>query len=156
MKAVIRRHQANPAIEPVRELVIGDLCLDLQSYETRKEGRVVQLTPLEFRILYLLAMNAGRVIPYSRLVEYGWGYYGDFDGRDSSLLKTHISHIRAKLDLDSSRDSGIRAIAGVGYSLAKPTGPRQPDKSAGQTVQPAEEAAGILARSWSRAGPNRL
>ena len=59
----------------------------------------MQLTPLEFRILYLLAINEGRVIPYSRLVEYAWGYY---DEGNSSLLKTHICHIRKKLGLATS------------------------------------------------------
>ena len=59
-------------------------------------------------------MNPGRVIPYSRLVEYAWGY----DGGDASLLKTHISHIRTKLGLDTAQ-GGIKAVAGVGYSLAR-------------------------------------
>jgi DNA-binding response OmpR family regulator len=73
----------------------------------------VQLTPLEFRLLYMLAMNEGRVIPYDRLVEYAWGY----DGGDSSLLKTHMSHIRSKLGIGGTGPGSIRAIPGVGYSL---------------------------------------
>ena len=59
-------------------------------------------------------MNAGRVIPYSRLVEYAWGY----DTSDASLLKSHICHIRAKLGLGTGAPGGIRAVAGVGYSLS--------------------------------------
>ncbi len=93
MKTILRRCQADRYREPVSELAVGDLRLDLHSYEVTKGGRQVQLTPLEFRILYILAMNEGRVIPYSRLVEYAWGY----DGGDSALLKTHICHIRKKL-----------------------------------------------------------
>ncbi len=114
MKAVLRRYQADPYREPVRELHVGDLALDLQSYEATKGGERVQLTPLEFRILYLLAMNAGRVIPYTRLVEYAWGY----DSGDTNLLKTHICHVRKKLGLPTEQ-GGIRAVAGVGYSLAR-------------------------------------
>ena len=119
MKTVLRRCQADRYREPVSELTVGDLKLDLQSHEATKDGQLVQLTPLEFRILYLLAMNAGRVIPYSRLVEYAWGYYGDYNTRDSSMLKTHISHIREKLNLRSDQKGGIRAVPGVGYSLAR-------------------------------------
>lgn len=115
IKAVIRRCQGDPYRQPVSELKAGDLVLDLQSHEARKAGVIVQLTPLEFRLLYMLAMNEGRVIPYDRLVEYAWGY----DGGDSSLLKTHMSHIRSKLGLTGNGPGSIRAIPGVGYSLSR-------------------------------------
>ena len=115
MKAVQRRCQADPYRDPVREVRAGDLALDLQSHEATKAGKLVQLTTLEFRILYMLAMNEGRVVPYSRLVEYAWGY----DGGDSNLLKTHICHIRKKLDLPTEGKAAIRAVPSVGYSLAR-------------------------------------
>jgi DNA-binding response OmpR family regulator len=114
MKAVLRRAQADPYRQPVREVKVGKVRLDLQSYSVTAEDRQIQLTPLEFRILYLLGINEGRVIPYSRLVEYAWGY----EGGDSSLLKTHICHIRQKLNLSAGKNGGIRAVPGVGYSLA--------------------------------------
>jgi len=114
MTAVLRRSQADPYRQPTREVRIGDVLLDLQSYSVKAQDREIQLTPLEFRILYLLGVNEGRVIPYSRLVEYAWGY----EGGDSSLLKTHICHIRQKLNLSAGKNGGIRAVPGVGYSLA--------------------------------------
>jgi DNA-binding response OmpR family regulator len=114
MKAVLRRSQSDPYRQPVREVKVGDVLLDLQSYSVKAGDRQIQLTPLEFRILYLLGVNEGRVIPYSRLVEYAWGY----EGGDSSLLKTHICHIRQKLSLSAGKNGGIRAVPGVGYSLA--------------------------------------
>ncbi len=114
MKAVLRRSQADPYRQPTREVKIGDVVLDLHSYSVRSQERDIQLTPLEFRILYLLGVNEGRVIPYSRLAEYAWGY----EGGDSSLLKTHICHIRQKLNLSAGKNGGIRAVPGVGYSLA--------------------------------------
>jgi DNA-binding response OmpR family regulator len=114
IKAVLRRAQADPYRQPVREVKVGDVRLDLQSYSVTSGDRQIQLTPLEFRILYLLGVNEGRVIPYSRLVEYAWGY----EGGDSSLLKTHICHIRQKLNLSAGKNGGIRAVPGVGYSLA--------------------------------------
>jgi DNA-binding response OmpR family regulator len=114
IRAVLRRAQADPYRQPVREVAVGDIRLDLQSYSVTSGDRQIQLTPLEFRILYLLGVNEGRVIPYSRLVEYAWGY----EGGDSSLLKTHICHIRQKLSLSAGKNGGIRAVPGVGYSLA--------------------------------------
>ncbi len=113
MKAVLRRTAANRFQQPVSLLEVDGLVLDLQSYEATKGGQAIQLTPLEFRILYMLAMNQGRVIPYSRLVEYAWGY----DSGDANLLKTHICHIRKKLGFTTAPGGGIKAVAGVGYSL---------------------------------------
>src|SRR5712691_3218705 len=115
MKAVLRRCKADNYREAVSKLRVNDLALDLQSHEATKGGKAIQLTPLEFRILYMLAMNPGRVIPYARLVEYAWGY----DGGRSSLLKTHICHIRRKLGFAADQAGGIRAVPDVGYSLAK-------------------------------------
>jgi DNA-binding response OmpR family regulator len=114
IKAVLRRAQADPYRQPVREVKVGEVRLDLQAYSVTSGDRQIQLTPLEFRILYLLGVNEGRVIPYSRLVEYAWGY----EGGDSSLLKTHICHIRQKLNLSAGKNGGIRAVPGVGYGLA--------------------------------------
>jgi DNA-binding response OmpR family regulator len=115
MRAVLRRAGADRYRQPVSHLELGALVLDLQAHQAQKHGAVVQLTPLEFRILYILAVNEGRVIPYSRLVEYAWGY----DGGDASLLKTHICHIRQKLGLKADGDLTIKAIPGVGYSLSR-------------------------------------
>ena len=115
MKAVLRRSQADPYRQATREVRAGNLVLDLQSHEATKGGRAVQLTVLEFKLLYMLALNEGRVIPYSRLVEYAWG----FDGGDANLLKTHLSHIRDKLGLEAGQPGAIRAVAGVGYTIAR-------------------------------------
>ena len=116
MVTVLRRYRATAHDRAVRTVRAGDLALSLESYEaTRGGGDPIPLTPLEFRILYLLAMNEGQVIPYSRLVDYAWG----FEGGDASLLKTHICHIRQKLRLPLDGTGAIRSLATVGYSLVK-------------------------------------
>lgn len=114
IKAVTRRYSSTPAHQVERQLQMGNLVLDLEAHQVAKDGQGIQLTRLEFRIFYMLVLNAGRVIPYSRLVEYAWGY----EGGDSSLLKTHICHIREKLGLSAGRNGGIRAVPSIGYSLA--------------------------------------
>ncbi len=115
METVARRCRAAANEGTTRTVRAGDLELSLQSYEVTRRGETVQLTPLEFRILYMLAMNEGQVIPYSRLVDYAWG----FEGGDANLLKTHICHVRAKLGLPLEGPGAIRALATVGYSLVK-------------------------------------
>jgi DNA-binding response OmpR family regulator len=115
METVLRRCRRNAYERAARTVRAGDLELSLESYEVTRGGDPVQLTPLEFRILYMLAMNEGQVIPYSRLVDYAWGY----EGGDASMLKTHICHIRQKLGLSLGGPGAIRSLPTVGYSLVK-------------------------------------
>jgi DNA-binding response OmpR family regulator len=114
MRTVLKRLKKGG--HPQARIEVADLVLDLQSHEATKAGTPVQLTPLEFRILSLLALNAGRVIPYARLVEHAWGYY---DEGTSALLKTHVSHLRKKLALPATGPGSVKAVLGVGYSLAR-------------------------------------
>ena len=92
---------------------VGGLEIDVDSHQVKKDGEVVSLTPIEFRILHLLAMNPGRVIPFARLLEYGWGINSD----DPSLIRSHVYQIRRKLKLPKWGPGSIRSVSGVGYSL---------------------------------------
>ena len=114
-EAVLRRSREDTYCTPARELTVGDLHLDIESHEARKAGRPVHLTPLEFRILSLLAMNAGRVIPHARLIEQAWGH----EGGDRAMLKSHISHLRTKLGLPAEGPRSVKVVPGVGYSLGR-------------------------------------
>src|SRR2546430_7154582 len=62
MKAVMRRCQTDPYRQPASQVNVGDLVLDLQSHEVTKAGKPVQLTRLEFRILYMLALDRKSVV----------------------------------------------------------------------------------------------
>jgi DNA-binding response OmpR family regulator len=115
IETIMRRCRTDQYRRSASEVKAGNLTLRLQSYEVRHEDTSVQLTPLEFRILYMLAMNEGQIIPYARLVDYAWGY----EGGDASLLKTHICHIRRKLGLPLNGEGAIRSLPTVGYSLVK-------------------------------------
>ena len=123
MQAVLRRCQPDPYRQPASEVRAGNLTLDLQSHAVTVDGQPVELTPLEFKLIYVLAMNEGRVVPYSRLIEYAWGFYNE---QSSALLKTHICHIRQKLGMDTGKRSRLKAIFGVGYSLQKQAGAATP------------------------------
>ncbi len=114
LRAIWRR-SANGEPEPARELCLGPLVLDAESHEVLLAAQPIHLTPIEFRLLFILAANTGRVVSTARLVEYGWGY----DGGDVSLLKTHVSHLRKKLGLPLDDFGEIRAIPSVGYRLTR-------------------------------------
>jgi DNA-binding response OmpR family regulator len=113
IRAVMRRSSGTSISEPVRVLRAGPYTLDIESHQVARGEVTAQLTPLEFRLLYMLAMNEGRVVSFGRLVEYGWGY----DGGDPSMLKTHMSHIRKKLRVEEGQAGSIAVVHGVGYVL---------------------------------------
>ena len=94
-------------------LQAGDLRLDLESHEVTHGTQVARLTPIEFRIFYLLMLDAGRVVSISRLIEYAWGY----NGADADALKMHISRIRQKLALHGTGTANIESVRWVGYVL---------------------------------------
>jgi DNA-binding response OmpR family regulator len=114
IRAVLSRCATGLTVEPVDELRVHDLKLTLSSHEVTYGGLTVRLTPLEFRLLYILASNEGRVVRSERLVEYAWGH----DEGDAGLLKSHMSHIRQKLGMRPDQGPYIRNVPWVGYSLS--------------------------------------
>src|SRR5207302_707043 len=76
----------------------GDLVLNLDSHEVHCGDRVGVLTPTEFRILSILAMNEGMVVSFSRLIEYAWSRKM-YSKANFDALKTHVAHLRRKLQL---------------------------------------------------------
>lgn len=111
--AVLRRTTEASHRHRGDRLQAGGFDLDVHSFEVHKDGRQIRLTPLEFRILHILAANKGRVVPYERLIEFAWGHQGG----SPSHLKIRICSIRKKLELPVNGDAGIRAVVGTGYTL---------------------------------------
>jgi DNA-binding response OmpR family regulator len=122
IRAVVSRHGRGDEAPIQPQLVLGDLHLDLESHEVgvADGSKVVRLTPTEFRILQMLALNAGRVVSTSRLVNYAWTY----ESADPSMLKIHVSRLRRKLAMLGLGPSSIKAIRWVGYSLHSADGSR--------------------------------
>ena len=85
----------------------------MEAHQVQTGEGSVYLTPQEFRIFYMLAINEGHVVTFDRLTEYAWGY--DYDGH--AILKTHISHIRTKLHVKDGEPGSIRVLPRIGYTL---------------------------------------
>jgi DNA-binding response OmpR family regulator len=117
IKAVLRR-----AAQPEQKTTgpqdyisgAGGLRLEPESRQVLVAESVVRLTHLEFDILHLLLVNAGRVLTRERLLEQAWGY--DFAG-DTRAVDSAIKRLRAKLHAASSDADSIEAVRGVGYRL---------------------------------------
>jgi DNA-binding response OmpR family regulator len=110
IRAILRRSVSAGSADAPQPLAIGDLRLDPEFHEVLRAGQIVNLTPIEFRILYLLALNLGRVVTLSRIFAYVWGQHGG----DANALRSHISHIRRKLQLPHG---AISSLPAVGYQL---------------------------------------
>ncbi len=100
----------------VKDIAVGALKLDTESFEVFKDNIKIELNPKEFKILKMLISNAGRVYTKKQIYENVWeeAYYGD----DNSLL-VHLSHIREKIEDDPKKPVYLKTIRGIGYKLEK-------------------------------------
>ena len=131
IRAILRRAGKRHREEAEPRVQVEGLNLDPETYEVSWRGQSVRLTPTEFRILYLLATNAGHVVPASRLYTYVWGS----EGGDANALRSHISHIRRKLEIDGSGPGKITSVPAVGYVL-RPEAPSVPAAPAARPPAP--------------------
>ena len=138
IRAILRR--AKLVEQEVREprVEANGLSLDPETYEVTWRDQYCRLTPTEFRILYLLATNSGRVVSSNRLYTYVWGS----DGGDANALRSHISHLRHKLEIGGAAPGEIASVPAVGY-VFRPAAPQiaaQPAVGAPASV-PSPDAA---------------
>jgi two-component system, OmpR family, response regulator MtrA len=97
-------------------LRLGPLRIDVPAYTVERDGRAVELTPTEFRLLVELARHAGNVLSREQLLERVWGY--DYLG-DSRLVDATIQRLRAKVEPSPSRPTVIETVRGVGYRAVR-------------------------------------
>ena len=112
VKALLRR-STGKLHAVTTEICVGLLCIDKERHRVSIGGEVVNLTPLEFDLLYFLAKNCGRVFSREQLMETVWGY--DFYG-DARTVDTHIKKLREKLAHPKVKPM-IVTVWGVGYKF---------------------------------------
>lgn len=114
IKANIRRVDSKGAFkdEPENLENFGNLTVDMNRYEVRKDGQVLDLTLREFELLKYLAERENKVFSREQLLEEVWGYeyYGDIRTVDVTVRR-----LREKLENDSSEPKYIMTKRGVGY-----------------------------------------
>lgn len=117
VRAVLRR---SSGIGPGEQrLSYADLELDEDTRDVWRAGRLVELTPTEYKLLHYLLSNARRVLTRDQILEAVWEY--SFSG-NASVLETYISYLRHKIDdVDPPL---IQTVRGVGYSLRLPNSER--------------------------------
>jgi DNA-binding response OmpR family regulator len=122
VKAVLRRsqQQGRPAAatgEASSTLQVGDLAINPSAVEVTLRGRPLQLSPREFDLLHVLALNAGKVLSVEDILAQVWGaeYLGE-----PQVVYVHIRWLREKLEDNASQPTRILTVRGKGYKLLDP------------------------------------
>ena len=96
------------------ELVIEELRLDPRNVQAYVDGHSADLTPTEFRLLYAMALDAGRVLTRDELLQNVWGRRASHRDRTVDVF---VRKLREKIDLRSSRHTFLQTRYGVGYKF---------------------------------------
>lgn len=97
------------------EFSVGDLKIDYGRRAVFLSGEKVHLTPVEYKILALLAKNAGKVLTHDYIVREIWGIYSS----DSHTLRVNMANIRRKIEENPGAPKYILTEVGVGYRMAE-------------------------------------
>ncbi len=111
VKAVLRRGRAGGPADAA-PLRFRRLVVEPEARRLRKDGEPVELTTVEFDLLYALARHAGRVLSREQLIEQVWGY--DYYG-DERVVDVHIGHLRRKIEDDPASPTLVATVRGAGY-----------------------------------------
>lgn len=116
VRAVLRRL---PGERGPEKIVHGALTVDYLKHEAFLNGKPLNLTPVEFKLLGTLIKEPGRVFSRAQIIEKALGY--DFDGFDRTI-DVHILKLRRKLEPDPRHPQYIKTVYGAGYKLLEATG----------------------------------
>lgn len=113
-KSEIKEETDDNENSKTKKIVVGALELDLDKFEAKVNGRVIDLTLREFEVLKFLASQAGQVITREVLLEKVWGYeyYGDIRTVDVTIRR-----IRGKIEKDTTAPNILITKRGVGYYI---------------------------------------
>ena len=114
VRAILRRRELDrEGVGATRR--VGGLELDPVRHQVRVDGKLISLTPSEFRLLDLLAGDPERVFSRKEIMQHLWesSYVGDQRACD-----IHISNLRRKLEPDPTTPRRIVTVRGIGYKLA--------------------------------------
>ena len=115
IKANIRRAETYQTSPKNAMIKMKDLEIDAVRHTVKRQEKFIELTPIEFEILYLLAAHPGQAFSKERLYELIWKepYFGN-----ENVLNTHINRLRLKLKQGTEDTTTyIRTLWGIGYKM---------------------------------------
>lgn len=115
VKAVLRRSQKkHQAIIAPEAFSVGDIDIDPRAHTIKVKGILIELTPIEFKLLNTLAQQSGHVFSADDLLRKVWGM--EYVGQPQ-VVYVHIRALRTKLEENPNRPHRIMTVRGVGYKL---------------------------------------
>jgi DNA-binding response OmpR family regulator len=130
IKAVLRRAELPPPVETVPDFVAGELAINFQNHQVTLRGHPLKLTPVEYKLLYHLVRNNGRLMPHQALLDRVWG--AEYNAT-TNHLKVFISRLRGKIEPDCG-PGFIMTERGLGYRFVQPKG--RTDQQASEPTTP--------------------
>jgi len=112
-KAVLRRVEGN--VRQAKTLAGGNIILNLTDYSCLVDGKVVELSKIQFNLLAVLLRNKGRAMTREQLLDMAFA--DDYDGFDRTV-DVHIRRLRRQVEQDPSKPRYIVTVFGVGYKFA--------------------------------------
>ncbi len=112
IKAILRRGRGTAEPTTTSTLTFDDLRIDPAAHQVWKADAPVELTAIEFNLLYSLARHQGRVLSREQLIEQVWGY--DYYG-DDRVVDVHLGRLRKKIEADPEHPQLVVTVRGVGY-----------------------------------------
>jgi len=112
VRAILRRLPGERGPDEIKH---GEFTVNFPRHEASLDGRPLNLTMVEFKVLGVLVKEPGRVFSRAQLIEKALGY--DFEGFDRTI-DVHILNLRRKLEPDPRRPRYIKTVYGAGYKLS--------------------------------------
>lgn len=117
VRAQLRRAYGDYSSAESAVVVIDDLVLEQATGQVRRGEEILNLTPIEFRLLMYLARHRGQALSRAQIVEAVWGFAPDIESEKT--VNVHIRRLREKIELRPDQPSLILTVPGIGYRLAK-------------------------------------
>jgi phosphate regulon transcriptional regulator PhoB len=111
VKAVLRRAEPLPVGQPIR---IGSLEIEPDSHQVKVEGKAIELSALEFRLLHFLASHPGRVFSRDQLLDQVWGADRFVTPRS---VDVYMRRLRERVEKDPENPQFLKTVRGAGYKF---------------------------------------
>jgi two-component system KDP operon response regulator KdpE len=116
IKAVLRRSSWDHAMMTEERISRGEIVIDMPRHEVTVQGRLAELTPIEFNLLVYLMRHAGKVLSHRDILQNVWGQeYGN----EVEYLRVYMGHLRQKVEADPLKPKYILTERGIGYRFGE-------------------------------------
>lgn len=118
LRVALRRSRADQTAAPVQSSLYqnGDLCIDYAAGCAYMAGKEIHLTPIEYKLLCVLAKNTGKVLTHNYILKEVWGTALT---ADMPSLRVFMATLRKKIEQDPSAPKYIQTHIGVGYRMIR-------------------------------------